>query len=354
MRPTTPPIEGQLAANGAAASAPRAATFAPSDAHSTASRPRAELPVSTEAWAAAPAPQEPREDGARADRAHRAAQALREGFYGAAGAMHGAEATPRDLDAAALPGGAATPLGERPPAGPSASAVRAAGAPGGHARIPSARSDGVTSSLSRVNSALLLRTMRAGHACAPACMRAHTLHAWHACAPTLCACAACCDAACPRHGSLALPCTVTSLAAARTAPCMMHMHVAAGQASDRAAAGRQASPAAPLDVLVSATSMHADNLPEPYQPPASNATSEDVHVGLGALPRPMLRAGQHMHAGHALSAATCAEKQYSSYEDALLDVKHGGEDVDIPWDAYDEEDKMAAAGCRSAMTYRRR
>ena len=50
-----------------------------------------------------------------------------------------------------------------------------------------------------------------------------------------------------------------------------------------------------------------------------------------------------------------AENQYSSYEDALLDVKHGGEDVDIPWDAYDEEDKRAAAGCRSAMsnTYKR-
>lgn len=45
-----------------------------------------------------------------------------------------------------------------------------------------------------------------------------------------------------------------------------------------------------------------------------------------------------------------AENQYSSYEDALLDVKHGGEDVDIPWEAYDEEDKRAAAGCRSAMT----
>lgn len=34
----------------------------------------------------------------------------------------------------------------------------------------------------------------------------------------------------------------------------------------------------------------------------------------------------------------------------MLDMKHGGEDVDIPWDAYDEEDKRAAAGSRNAMT----
>jgi hypothetical protein len=45
-----------------------------------------------------------------------------------------------------------------------------------------------------------------------------------------------------------------------------------------------------------------------------------------------------------------AENQCSAYEDALLDVKHGGEDVDIPWDSYDEEDKRAAAGCRNAMS----
>lgn len=45
--------------------------------------------------------------------------------------------------------------------------------------------------------------------------------------------------------------------------------------------------------MSTAQSMVADNLPEPYQPPASNATSEDVHVGLGAcspyFPFPVFR-----------------------------------------------------------------
>jgi hypothetical protein len=35
--------------------------------------------------------------------------------------------------------------------------------------------------------------------------------------------------------------------------------------------------------IVSAPSGTVDNLPEPYQPPPSNATSEDVHVGIGVL-----------------------------------------------------------------------
>eukprot|EP00892_Ulva_mutabilis_P011532 jgi/Ulvmu1/8751/UM048_0005.1 len=75
--------------------------------------------------------------------------------------------------------------------------------------------------------------------------------------------------------------------------------------------------------FVSAYSGAADNLPGPFQPPPSNATSEDVHVG--------------------------AEGPFSSFEDALLDLTHGGEDLHIPWDEYDEADKRAAHGSRSAM-----
>lgn len=44
--------------------------------------------------------------------------------------------------------------------------------------------------------------------------------------------------------------------------------------------GRQTSRPLAGDISA-AQSMVADNLPEPYQPPGSNATSEDVHVGLG-------------------------------------------------------------------------
>lgn len=45
----------------------------------------------------------------------------------------------------------------------------------------------------------------------------------------------------------------------------------------------------------------------------------------------------------------CAEAPFSSFEDALLDLTHGGEDLEIPWDEYDEADKRAAHGSRSAM-----
>ena len=65
----------------------------------------------------------------------------------------------------------------------------------------------------------------------------------------------------------------------------------AGQTSERTGATglvRQASRGLPGDrdggTMSTAQSVVADNLPEPYQPPASNATSEDVHVGLGAHP----------------------------------------------------------------------